>query len=107
MCRGCAAFRQFELGDGLSVAYVQFLYGLETRTVAQSIGLELLIDYRFFYLLATAFEQIRYLKDRMGLRGFHPVALPHHRTYGFPYPAVEPGIGQLLAYAKSQGMSNP
>ena len=29
--------------------------------------------------------------DRMGPRGLRPVTLPHHRTCGFPHPAVEQG----------------
>ena len=29
--------------------------------------------------------------DRVGLTGLRPSALPHHRTCGFPHPAVEPG----------------
>ena len=29
--------------------------------------------------------------DRVGYRGLRPGTLPHHRTYGFPYPAVGPG----------------
>ena len=28
--------------------------------------------------------------DRVGLTGLRPSALPHHRTCGFPHPAVEP-----------------
>ena len=28
--------------------------------------------------------------DRVGYRGLRPGTLPHHRTYGFPYPAVGP-----------------
>ena len=28
--------------------------------------------------------------DRVGLTGLRPPALPHHRTCGFPHPAVEP-----------------
>ena len=28
-------------------------------------------------------------RDRMGSRGLRPVSLPHHRTCGFPHPAVE------------------
>jgi hypothetical protein len=28
-------------------------------------------------------------KDRVELTGLHPLALPHHRTCGFPHPAVE------------------
>ena len=27
--------------------------------------------------------------DRVGHRGLHPGTLPHHRTCGFPHPAVE------------------
>ena len=27
--------------------------------------------------------------DRVGDTGLRPCPLPHHRTYGFPYPAVE------------------
>jgi len=30
------------------------------------------------------------LVDRVGSRGLRPVTLPHHRTCGFPHPAVEP-----------------
>jgi hypothetical protein len=33
------------------------------------------------------------LDDRMGTRGFRPVSLPHHRTCGFPHPAVGHGGG--------------
>ena len=29
--------------------------------------------------------------DRVGSRGLRPVSLPHHRTCGFPHPAVEIG----------------
>ena len=29
--------------------------------------------------------------DRVECRGLHPGNLPHHRTCGFPHPAVEPG----------------
>ncbi len=29
--------------------------------------------------------------DRVGLTGLRPSALPHHRTCGFPHPAVGPG----------------
>ena len=28
--------------------------------------------------------------DRVGCRGLRPGTIPHHRTYGFPYPAVGP-----------------
>ena len=28
---------------------------------------------------------------RVGCRGLRPGTLPHHRTYGFPYPALGPG----------------
>ena len=31
------------------------------------------------------------LGDRVGLTGLRPSALPHHRTCGFPHPAVEEG----------------
>lgn len=33
----------------------------------------------------------RLLHDRVRSRVWHPLALPHHRTCGFPHPAVEPG----------------
>ncbi|MCU0836466.1 MAG: hypothetical protein MUC77_18845, partial [Chromatiaceae bacterium] len=33
----------------------------------------------------------RLTQDRVGLTGLRPSALPHHRTCGFPHPAVEPG----------------
>ena len=29
-------------------------------------------------------------RDRVGSRGLRPVTLPHHRTCGFPHPAVAP-----------------
>jgi hypothetical protein len=29
-------------------------------------------------------------RNRVGLTGLRPSALPHHRTCGFPHPAVEP-----------------
>ena len=29
--------------------------------------------------------------DRVGSRRLRTVTLPHHRTCGFPHPAVEPG----------------
>ena len=45
--------------------------------------------------------------DRMGLRGLRPAALPHHRTCGFPHPAVEPGGGHGCASAKVHGRINP
>ena len=31
--------------------------------------------------------------DRVGSRRLRAVTLPHHRTCGFPHPAVEPGSG--------------
>jgi hypothetical protein len=31
--------------------------------------------------------------DRVGARRLRAVTLPHHRTCGFPHPAVEPGSG--------------
>jgi len=30
-----------------------------------------------------------YGRDRVGCRGLRPGTLPHHRTCGFPHPAVE------------------
>jgi hypothetical protein len=43
-----------------------------------------------------------------GITGtLRPVTLPHHRTRGFPQPAVEPGGGHLRASAMLQGMMNP
>jgi hypothetical protein len=32
-------------------------------------------------------------EDRVGSRRLRAVTLPHHRTSGFPHPAVEPGSG--------------
>ncbi len=32
-----------------------------------------------------------HISDRVGSRGLRPVSLPHHRTCGFPHPAVETG----------------
>ncbi len=29
-------------------------------------------------------------RDRVGVTGFRPSPLPHHRTCGFPHPAIEP-----------------
>ncbi len=43
--------------------------------------------------------------DRVGHRGLRPYALPHHRTYGFPYTAVGPGGGYRAA--RSDGIRNP
>jgi hypothetical protein len=40
-----------------------------------------------FKTLVTFYEFIR--QDRVELTGLHPLALPHHRTCGFPHPAVE------------------
>jgi hypothetical protein len=34
--------------------------------------------------------------DRVGSRRLRAVTLPHHRTCGFPHPAVEPGSGVNL-----------
>lgn len=44
-------------------------------------------------------------QDRVGHRGLRPYALPHHRTYGFPYTAVGPGGGYRAA--RSDGIRNP
>ena len=33
------------------------------------------------------------LRDRVGSAGFRPLTLPHHRTCGFPHPAIEPSGG--------------
>jgi hypothetical protein len=35
----------------------------------------------------------RFKQDRVGSRRLRTVTLPHHRTCGFPHPAVEPGSG--------------
>ena len=45
--------------------------------------------------------------DRMGSRGLRPVTLPHHRTCGFPHPAVETGTGHLRADVRIHGRINP
>ena len=37
------------------------------------------------------FEELGRSDVRVGYRGLRPGTLPHHRTYGFPYPAVGPG----------------
>jgi len=42
-----------------------------------------------------------------GCGELHPAALPHHRTCGFPHPAVEQGGSQFPDAAKSHGMVNP
>jgi len=42
-----------------------------------------------------------------GYGELHPAALPHHRTCGFPHPAVEQGGAQFPDAAKSHGMVNP
>ena len=36
-------------------------------------------------------------RDRVGSRRLRTVTLPHHRTSGFPHPAVEPGSGYPAA----------
>ena len=36
---------------------------------------------------------VGFLVDRVGSRRLRTVTLPHHRTSGFPHPAVEPGSG--------------
>ena len=56
------------------------------------------------------FHTIKQTLDRMGPRGLRPVSLPHHRTCGFPHPAVEPSNGQHFlgaASAKVHGRMNP
>jgi hypothetical protein len=45
--------------------------------------------------------------DRAALTGLRPSGLPHHRTCGFPHPAVEQGGSHSRAAAKAQGMMNP
>ena len=44
--------------------------------------------------------------DPVGHRGLHPGALPHHRTCGFPHPAVERS-GSYAVAARSDGIKNP
>ena len=44
------------------------------------------------------------LGDRMGSRGLRPVTLPHHRTCGFPHPAVETGAGHWRAGVSVHGI---
>ena len=48
---------------------------------------------------ATAF-------DRVGCRGLRLGTLPHHRTCGFPHPAIERS-GLYTWAARSDGMRNP
>ena len=45
-------------------------------------------------------------RDRVELTGLRPSALPHHRTYGFPYPAVGQ-VGGLMSAARSDGTRKP
>jgi len=47
------------------------------------------------------------IKIGWGCEELHPAALPHHRTCGFPYPAIEQGGSQFPDAAKSHGMVNP
>ena len=42
--------------------------------------------------------------DRVEVTGLRPPPLPHHRTCGFPHPAIEPGG---VYPAKSDGIKKP
>jgi len=45
------------------------------------------------------------VRDRVGCRGLRPGTLPHHRTCGFPHPAVGPSR-VLPSRARSSGTTN-
>ena len=56
---------------------------------------------------ASAHEQrsVKPCVDRVERPGLRPAALPHHRTCGFPHPAVEAGGSYFTA--RSDGMRKP
>jgi hypothetical protein len=43
------------------------------------------------FLHVTDAKYLTDYKDRVEITGLRPLSLPHHRTCGFPHPAVEPG----------------
>src|ERR1700750_2285982 len=46
-------------------------------------------------------------KDRVGSRRLRTVTLPHHRTCGFPHPAVEPGSVTTASYHVMKPLALP
>ena len=80
------------------------------RAQVLNMGVVLLGLPPFFILagfLLLAWRRNRaYADDRVECRGLRPGTLPHHRTCGFPHPAVEPSNGPY-AVASCHGRMKP